>query len=113
MSQKKKVQLITSLTAMVHLNVQFTSTETADGMFLSLVRWSNNKVDVRVAVNEWSWGRCSAQTVVPAGAALTRTSLSIQVYLRGRSAGLRRGLRTPPSNQACYEGADSGLVGWV
>lgn len=59
-----------------------------DRMFLSLVRWSNTEVDVSVAVNEWSWG--SVQTVVPIGAALTRTSLSIQVYLRGRSAGLRR-----------------------
>lgn len=70
-------------------------------------------MDVSVAVNEWSWGSCSAQTVVPAGAALTRTSLSVQVYLRGRSAGLRRGPRTPPSNQACYERAGSGLAGWA
>lgn len=71
--------------------VLFTSSEIVDRMFLSLVRWSNTKADVSVAVNEWSWGRCSVQTVVPTSAALTRTSLSIQVYLRGRSAGLRRG----------------------
>lgn len=84
-----------------------------DGMFLSLVRWWNTKVDVSVAVNEWSWGRYSVQAAVPTDAALTRTRLSIHVYLRGRSAGLRRGPCAPPSNQACHEGADSSLVGWV
>lgn len=52
---------------------------------------------VSVVVNEWSWrlglwlGRRTVQRGVPAGAALTRTSLSIPVDLRGRSAGLRRG----------------------
>lgn len=52
---------------------------------------------VSAVVNEWSWrlglwqGRRSVQRGVPAGAALTRTSLSIPVDLRGRSAGLRRG----------------------
>lgn len=54
-------------------------------------------VGVSAVVNEQSrrlglWqGRCSVQRGVPAGAALTRTSLSIPVDLRGRSAGLRRG----------------------
>lgn len=52
---------------------------------------------VSVVVNEQSWrlglwqGRHSVQRGVPAGATLTRTSLSIPVDLRGRSAGLRRG----------------------
>lgn len=52
---------------------------------------------VSVVVNEQSWrlglwqGRRSVQRGVPAGAALTRTSLSIPADLRGRSAGLRRG----------------------
>lgn len=77
-----------------------------DEMFLSLVRWSNTKVDVSVAVSEWSWGRCSVQTVVPTGAVLTRTSLSIQVYLRGRSAGLRRG----PAHRRLTRPVTRGLI---
>lgn len=51
--------------------------------------------DVIVVVNEQSWRlglwQHNVQRGVPAGAALTRTSLSIPVDLRGRSAGLRRG----------------------
>lgn len=44
-------------------------------------------------VGGWACGRADIvfRGGVPAGAALTRTSLSIPVDLRGRSAGLRRG----------------------
>lgn len=75
-------------------------------MLLSLVRYWNTKADVSVAVNECSWCRCSVQTVVPTGAVLTRTSLSIQVYLRGRSAGLRRG----PAHRRLTRPVTRGLI---
>lgn len=50
--------------------------------------------------------------VVPAAAALTRTSLWIASDLRGRSAGLRRDSLHCRLTRACHEGADARLV-WL
>lgn len=54
---------------------------------------------------------CSVQRGVPAGAALTRTSLSIAADLRGRSAGLRRGSLHRRLTRPVTRGADAGLAG--
>lgn len=50
---------------------------------------------------------CSIQRGVPAGAALTRTSLSIAADLRGRSAGLRRGSPHRRLTRPVTRGADA------
>ncbi len=59
-------------------------------------------------------GRRSVQRGVPAGAALTRTSLSIPVDLRGRSAGLRRGSLHRRLTRPVTRGLMLGwLAGWL
>lgn len=92
--------------------------------FSSCLFVETNTVGVSAAVNEWSWrlglwqGRRSVQRGVPAGAALTRTSLSIPVDLRGRSAGLRRDsphrrLTRPVTRGLMLGWLPGWLAGWV
>lgn len=80
-------------------------------------------VGVGAVVNERSWrlvlwrGRRSVQWGVPASAALTRTSLSIPLDLRGRSAGLRRGsplcrLTGPVTRGLMLGWLGAGLLWW-
>lgn len=76
---------------------------------------------VSAVVNEQSWrlglwqGRLSVQRCVPAGAALTRTSLSL--YTGGPQGPISRSqerLPAPLSHQACHKGLMLGwLAGWV
>lgn len=71
---------------------------------------------VSAVVNEQSWrlglwlGRRADQRGLPAGAALTRTSLSIPVDLRGRSAGLRRGFPHRRLTRPVTRGL---ILGWL
>lgn len=74
---------------------------------------------VGALLNEQSWrlglwqGRQSFERGVPAGAALTRTSLSIPADLRGRSAGLRRGSTLRRLTRPVTRGLTLGCMGWL
>lgn len=66
-------------------------------------------------VGGWAcgWARQAVQRGGPAGAALTRTSLSIAADLGGRSAGLRRDSPRCRLTRPVTRGLIPGLAGWV